>query len=288
MIRSFLLSATVLVALTLPVGAAGAETLADLRAELTRLAQSLQGLRSELVEGGQAALQTAGGPTALDRMNAMEAEIVRLTARTEELQNRIDQVVSDGTNRIGDLEFRICELEEGCDTANMPITGILGGAAAGGSAPSVPTGAGQPATATTQPAGSGGAAPELAISEQRDFDAASAALAAGDHQKAADGFAAFALAYPGSPLSGDAQFLRGEALAGLGDTSGAARAYLDAFSGAPDGPRAPASLLRLGAALGLLGQVQEACVTLGEVPRRFAATPEAAEAQAAMQNLGCQ
>ena len=77
-------------------------------------------------------------------------------------------------------------------------------------------------------------------------------------------------------------------MAGLGDTSGAARAYLDAFSGAPDGPMAPAALFRLGAALGLLGQVQEACVTLGEVPRRFPNAPEAAEATSTMQTLGCQ
>jgi len=284
MIRSFLASAAILVALALPARAADAETLADLRAELTTLAQSLQGLRSELVAGGQSALQEAGGPTALDRMNAMEAEIVRLTARTEELQNRIDRVVADGTNRIGDLEFRICELEQGCDPANAPITGILGGSGGGAALPPpVPATPPQPATGSAS-----SSVPELAVSEQRDFDAAKAALDGAQYQKAADAFSAFVATYPGSPLSGDAQFLRGEALAGLGDTSGAARAYLDAFSGAPDGPRAPAALLRLGAALGLLGQVQEACVTLGEVPRRFPATPEAGEAQATMQNLGCQ
>ena len=74
---------------------------------------------------------------------------------------------------------------------------------------------------------------------------------------------------------------------GSNDTGGAARAYLEAFSGAPDGPRAPVSLLRLGAALGLLGQTQEACVTLAEVGTRFPAAPEAAEAATAMQGLGC-
>src|SRR5690606_31391140 len=103
-----------------------------------------------------------------------------------------------------------------------------------------------------------------------------------------DKLAAFTQAYPGSPLTGEAQFLRGEALAKLGQTADAARAYLDAFSGAPNGPRAPAALMKLGAALGLLGQVQEACVTLGEVGVRFPAAPEAAEAASAMQSIGCQ
>ncbi len=284
MIRALVLSALLAAATAAPAGAQNAETLADLRSELTRLAQDLQSLRGELVAGGQSAMQAAGGTGALDRMNAMEAEIVRLTARTEELQNRIDRVVTDGTNRIGDLEFRICELEEGCDVANMPITGILGGSAGSGGGAAVPA----PIPAPEAPAPANGGAPELAISEQADFDRARAALDGGNYQAAADGFAAFANTYPGSPLTGDAHFQRGEALAGLGDTSGAARAYLDAFSGAPDGPRAPAALFRLGAALGLLGQVQEACVTLGEVPRRFPNAPEAAEALATMQSLGCQ
>lgn len=282
MIRALVLSALLAAATAAPAGAQNAETLADLRSELTRLAQDLQSLRGELVAGGQSAMQAAGGTGALDRMNAMEAEIVRLTARTEELQNRIDRVVSDGTNRIGDLEFRICELEEGCDVSNMPITGILGGS--GGGSAALPS----PAPAPEAPAPVNGGAPELAVSEQADFDRAKAALDGGNYQAAADGFADFANTYPGSPLTGDAHFLRGEALAGLDDTSGAARAYLDAFSGAPDGPRAPAALFRLGAALGLLGQVQEACVTLGEVPRRFPSAPEAAEAVTTMQTLGCQ
>ncbi|MCV2867962.1 tol-pal system protein YbgF [Defluviimonas sp. WL0002] len=282
MIRALVLS-TLLAAAALPAAAQDAETLAELRSELMRLAQDLQSLRSELVTGGQTAMQSAGGTSALDRMNAMEAEIVRLTARTEELQNRIDRVVTDGTNRIGDLEFRICELEEGCDVSNMPITGMLGGSAGAGA-----VAAPAPSTAPAASAAANGGTPELAISEKADFERAKAALDGGEYQAAADQFAAFSQTYPGSPLMGDAQFLRGEALAGLGDTSGAARAYLDAFSGAPDGPKAPAALLRLGAALGILGQVQEACVTLGEVPRRFPQSQEAAEAASTMQSLGCQ
>ncbi len=256
-----------------------AQTVADIRAELSALAGQLQALRSELVAGGEPAMQAAGGASALDRMNAMEAELSRLTSQAEALQNQVNRVVADGTNRIGDLEFRLCELEEGCDLANLPITQSLGGAPAGG--------AGVP-TLSTQPQGGTSGAPELAISEQADFDRAKGALDSGDFQGAADQFAAFTAAYPGGPLSGEAEYLRGEALQKLGDTSNAARAYLNAFSGAPDGPRAPASLLKLGAALGLLGQTQEACVTLGEVGVRFPTAPEAVEASTAMQALSCQ
>ena len=37
----------------------------------------------------------------------------RLTSKSEELENRINRIVSDGTTRIGDLEFRLVELEGG-------------------------------------------------------------------------------------------------------------------------------------------------------------------------------
>ena len=253
-----------------------AEIIAAIREELGALAGQIQALKSELVNGGAAAMQAAGGAGALDRMNAMEAELTRLTAATEAVQNRVNAVVADGTNRIGDLEFRLCELEEGCDTSALPITAQLGG---GATAPAVEVPA-----ATAE----GSAGPELAVSEQADFDRAKAALDAGDNQAAADQFAAFAQTYTGGPLTGEASFLRGEALSALGQTSQAARAYLDAFSGQPDGPRAPAALLRLGTSLGTLGQTQEACVTLTEVGARYAAAPEAAEAATAMQGLGCQ
>lgn len=253
-------------------------TIADMRAELSALAFEMRALRSELLAGGAPALQAAGGEGALARMDAIEAALTRLTARTEELGNRIDRIVADGTNRIGDLEFRLCELEEGCDIADLPITASLGG----GETP-------RPAPAPAPvPAPGGAAVPQLALSERADFDAAKAALDAGNAQEAADRFARFTETYTGGPLTADAQFLRGEALAELGETASAARAYLDAFSGAPDGPRAAESLLRLGQTLGELGQVQEACVTLSEVGLRFAQSPAAAEAAGSMQALGCQ
>ena len=286
MIRSFARTLTLAVALAAAGGTYAqdkAASLAEIRGELESLAAQIQSLKSELVNGGPAAMQAAGGASALDRMNALEAELARLTSQTEKLQIRVEKVVADGTNRVGDLEFRLCELEKGCDTANLPITASLGGPAEGGAvAAPAPT---APAGGSTDPA-----APkvELAMNEQSDFDAAKAKMDAGDFAGASAAFGAFVQNYPGGPLTGDAQFFQAEALSKSGDTAGAARAYLGAFSGAPTGPRAPAALLRLGAALGLLGQTQDACVTLHEVPVRFPTAPEAAEAQSTMQKLGCQ
>ncbi len=263
-----------------------AQSLADIKSELTILMAEFNALKSELVISGAAATGAAGGD-ALQRLDAIEAELVRLTAKSEEIELKVNRVISDGTNRIGDLEFRLCEQTEGCDTAALPEIAVLGG---GGTAPAAdpvtvePT-AGDTGDAGTGDAGTGGA--ELAISEQADFDRAKEVLAQGDFQRAAELFATFAQSYPGSPLTQDAQFERGEALAQAGDIAGSARSYLEAFSGQPDGPLAPDALMKLGLALGALGQTNEACMTLTEVGSRFAGTAAATEAASAMPGLQC-
>lgn len=255
-----------------------AQTLADIRQELTVLYVEIQRLKGEL-NTTQGAGGVAGGGTMLDRVNALEAQLTRLTARTEELGHRIDQVVKDGTNRIGDLEFRLCELEEDCDIASLGDTPTLGG----GELPQVaaPTASAMPADPAAPGTG------QLAVAEQADFDAAMGAFEEGRTDEAANLFAAFVETYPGGPLTGEAHFLRGEALWEIGQVAEAARAYLASYSGSPDGPRAPDALLKLGVALGELGQVTEACVMLGEVANRFPAAEAVAEAAQARANLGC-
>ena len=260
------------------------QTLADIRAELGSLSAEFNGLKAELVQTGAAGGAQAGG-SALQRMDAMEAELSRLTARAEEIELRLNRVVSDGTNRIGDLEFRLCEVTPGCDIASVGTTPLLGGDTGGGAA--APAQAPN-AVVIEEPTGPVTGGVELAIGEQADFDRARAVLGQGDFRTAADLFATFTQSYPGSPLSQEAQFSRGEALVQLGETSNAARAYLEAFSANPDGQFAAESLLKLGEALGVLGQTPEACVTLAEVGTRYPGSLAATQAQVAMQGYQCQ
>jgi len=269
-----LIALAALCLMALPLAAQDrAQTLADLRAEVATLSAEVASLRQELVTTGAAQTGAAGG-SALERMDAMEAALAQLTAKTEALELRVGKVVADGTNRIGDIEFRLTELEGG-DVAALPPVPTLGGEGTLTLAP------------VTPPAAPDSGAPQLAVSEQADFDRAKGVLGQGDFRAAADLLATFAQSYPGSPLSGEAQYLRGEALTSLGDTADAARAYLESFSGTPNGPQAPQALLKLGVALGKLGQTPEACVTLTEVGVRFTGSPAATEAQAAMQGLAC-
>jgi len=248
------------------------ETLADIRQDMAVLYTEIQRLKRELSTTGGA--QTpGGGGTALQRLDAIEAQVQRLTARSEELEFRVDRVVRDGTNRIGDLEFRLCELEANCDLSALGTTSTLGGGAA---APD-PQPAPQPAQPTV----------EMAVGEQADFDRALAQLEGGNSQAAADAFARFVEVYPVGTLTTDAHYFRGEALKSLGQTASAARSFLEAFSGAPKGPRAADSLFNLGVALNQLGQKREACVTLGEVSTRFPGSLAAADAAQAVATMGC-
>lgn len=252
------------------------KTLADIRQELSVLFVEIQKMRRELsTTGGVNA--NLSGTNVLERVDAMEAELQRVIAANEALTNRVDRVVSDGTNRIGDLEFRLCELESGCDIGSLGETPTLGGGAL-------------PTAVTPQPVApvgdvTGGV--ELAVAERDDFDRAKATFDAGSFEAAAEQLQRFTETYQGGPLTGLAHLMRGEALQSLGLTSSAARAYLESYSGTPNGPTSPTALLKLGLALDGLGQNAEACITLAEVTLRYPDTEASIEAQAARASMGC-
>lgn len=272
MIRACLIASTLILAAPAAVAQDRDQTLADIRQELTVLFVEIQRLKRELSTTGSPPVPLAG-TSALERIDAIESELQRLTASTERLLNRVDRIVADGTNRIGDLEFRLVELEGG-DISQLGETTTLGGDAD------------LPAVATPQPTTPPGGA-QMAVGEQTDFDTAKASLDAGDYALAAAQFSTFTQTYIGGPLTGEAHFWRGEALTAMGDNEAAARAYLDSFSGDPDGVMAPDALLRLGLSLQQLGQVNESCLMLGEVTTRFPTSAASLDAQAARANLGC-
>jgi tol-pal system protein YbgF len=278
MLRRAGLIAAFALALAAPaVGQDRDQTLADIRQELSVLFVEIQRLRAELNTTGGADGSGASG-SVLSRVDGIEAELRRLTALTEALDLRINSVVRDGTNRIGDLEFRLCELEPSCDIASLGETPSLGGVDVSSGAPSAP----QPPSGGPDTSGM-----SLAVAEQDDFDRARAAYDAGEYAQAAELFAAFTETYPGGPLSAEAHFMRGQSEAQQSAWSRAARAYLDSFTASPNGSRAAEALLNLGASLARLDQIDEACVTLAEVGIRFPGSVPATDAEIARQNIGC-
>ena len=106
--------------------AAQPQTLADIKAELTVLNGQIEQLRNELVRSGAAGGLPADPATALTRLDQLEAELRRLTDRVDVLTNDVDRIVEDASNRVGDIEFRLTELEGG-DTSVQAEPEPLGG-----------------------------------------------------------------------------------------------------------------------------------------------------------------
>ncbi len=249
------------------------ETLADIRQQLTVLYVDIQSLKRELSTTGAPGGVVAGAST-IERVDAIERQLQVLTGRTEQLQFRVEKIVEDGTNRIGDLEFRLVELEGG-DLSALGETSTLGG--------NIPAAPAQETSTPIAPVDT----TELAVGESADFNRAKTALENGEFGAASEQFASFVEIYPGSPLEPEAHLRRGQALEGQSETTRAARAYLESYSGAPQGPYASEALFHLGRALGALGQVNEACVTLNEVGVRYPLSTQVAAARDEMALLQC-
>lgn len=264
----------------LPAAAQDGPTLADLQADLRALSGDLQSLRGEMMASGQLGYAAAGGDSAIDRMNAMEAQIAALTGQAEQLQNRIRRIVADGTTRLGDMEFRLCEMDPNCDLSTLMNPPELGSTGGSGAMPALPA----PAS------GSGGAAPRppaTTASEQADFDRAREVLGQGDFRRAAELLAAVAETHAGGPLTAQALYLRGVALDRAGDPDGAAGAWLESFAADPEGSGSADSLLGLARIIGEKGDPLAACLYLAEIPVRFGGSDAAAEAERRMTDLDC-
>jgi tol-pal system protein YbgF len=274
------LAACLILACALPAAAQeDSETLADIRQQLGVLNVEMQALTRELSTTGAAALGIEGSSFP-ERVTAMERQLQELTARAEQLTFRVENVARDGSARIEDLRFQLCELTPDCDLGSLPQPGPLGGSVEPPATAS-PAQSPQPTQRPEAPSA------ELATGEQGVFDEARGLLDQGRNADAAAAFDRFVTAYPTGPLTAEAQFLRAEALSRDGQAAPAARAYLESFSGSPEGPRAAESLLGLGRSLGTLGQRDEACLTLEEVTVRFPDGPSAAAARSERAGLGC-
>ena len=85
-----------------------AQSLADIRQDLNILYVEIQRLKGELSTTQGPSVSVAAG-SVLERVQNIETELQRLAALSEELQFRVERVVQDGTNRVGDLEVRLVE-----------------------------------------------------------------------------------------------------------------------------------------------------------------------------------
>jgi tol-pal system protein YbgF len=232
----------------------GAGSADDLRYRLSVIDAELVDIRARLGDA-PAATRGGGGTTGADpglmlRLDRMQAEIRQLTGKIEQMAFGQRSVAEDAARRFGDIEFRLTELEGGDVSVLAPVLPLGGGAG--------------PVVA---------AGPEVSISERGDLDRAIEDIQKGRFDQGEDRLRGFITTYPGSPLAGEALYWLGESQFVRGAFQNAALSYLNGFNTDPASASAPKNLYRLGVTLGRLGQLNEACLTLREVRKKFPAGP---------------
>ncbi|MEO0621315.1 MAG: tetratricopeptide repeat protein [Pseudomonadota bacterium] len=240
------------------------ETVEDLRYRLGILDAELADIRARIqalgggAGGGGASVGSAISGDAVVRLDRLEVELRRLTGALEELQFQQRQMAEDAGRRLGDIEFRLTELEGG-DVSALGAPQPLGGATSGQSFTATPT---TPAP-TTPSVPSSAQDTDLALAvadiQQGRFDQGEGRL----QQILSDA--------PNASRAAEAQFWLGRSNFVRGSFAEAARRHLAGYNAERQGAMASRNLLQLGVSLGRLGQLSEACLTLREVRSQFPA-----------------
>ncbi len=221
------------------------------------------------------------------RLSALEGQIRDLTGRIEETLNRVTQVQQRLEKLVGDVDFRLGELEKGktpapADAAAAPASAapttpgapvVRPGEArlqlVPGGPPTAPQAAqagGAPAAASnvTLPAGPPETQYEFAYGLYQQ-----AVQDRGDFGRAETALRSFVSANGTHRLAGDAQYWLGETFYARRDWTNASAAFAEQFRRFPQNAKAPDSLLRLGQSLGQLNRKPDACGTLAELDKRY-------------------
>lgn len=250
------------------------------------------------------------------RLDQIEQSMRDLTGQIERMQFEVRQVNQRLDNFAADTDFRLRDLEgtgggarpqaqaqsnaeprltppsatppaatppdgerplSAAQAATVGTLGTLsGGAAAAADRQSEPR---QPAARGALPQGSADEAYSYAMSflRQGDYGAAEAA------------FSQFLEAHGDTSLAGNAQYWLGETYYVREQYQDAARAFLTGYQTYASSPKAPDSLLKLGITLMALGQTQDGCITLSEVPRTFPNAPQSVKLRAEQERAraGC-
>lgn len=257
------------------------------------------------------------------RLDQIEASLRDMTGQVERLQFELRQANQKLDNFAADTDYRLRELEgtgggerptasqgqpgslasaqaagasaqaAGASaqvTGERPLSeaqqatiGTLGSMSAGVAQPSAPvlTPPRQIASAATTGLPEGG--PDAAYSYAMSF------LRQGDYGAAEVAFSQFLESYGDTSLAGNAQYWLGETYYVREQYQDAARAFLVGYQTYASSPKAPDSLLKLGITLAALGQTQDACLTLSEVPRTFPGAPQSVKLRAEQERdrAGC-
>jgi tol-pal system protein YbgF len=240
-----------------------------------------------------------------DQVRTITGEIEELTYNLDQMKRRLDTLASDIDQRLGALEHPA--------TAGNPSPPQAQGAVPPGPrslAGSPPKGAGaNPADAPSQSGVLGqlpaAGAAETAAAPATAGDAAAGTLPNGTPQEqynyafgllrqanypaAEQALRSFIQRYPSDALAGNAQYWLGETYFVRKDYTNAAAVFAEGYQKYPKGGKAADNLLKLGMALGQLGQKPDACRAFARLDRDFPTAPATIKDRAGdeKKRLGC-
>jgi len=282
--------------------------------------------RGEVPPPGEAAAETREGPSSTlladheSRLGRLEEEIRNLTGMVEEAQHSVRQVSDRLDKLVADIDYRLRTIEE--NLANDQAAGA--GAAAQSPPPAAEGSAARPAPGEDDLAAEGGGdgerptgvlgtipfdadvtsgageaaedAPESEVAAlpggagpQEKYDHAFSLMQRADYAGAQAAFDAFLQEHPDHQLASNAHYWLGETHYVRSEFEQAAIAFMEGYRAAPEGNKAPDSLLKLGLTLDKMGDKADACATLDKLLGDFPAAPATVRGRAEQEqrNLGC-
>lgn len=279
---------------------------------LDRLERDMNLLQRQVYRSASpGAAPTAPGPDAQSsvnnevRISQLEDQVRTVTGQIEELTNSLDQMKHRLETLASDIDQRLAALEHpgsgqpaqaqgqppqpapralagsppkaaGANPAEAPSqSGVLGQLPAAGA----PQTAAAPATAGDLPNGT----------PQEQYNYAFGLLRQANYPAAEQALRAFIQRYPNDALAGNAQYWLGETYFVRKDYNNAAAVFAEGYEKYPKGGKAADNLLKLGLALGQLGQKANACRAFARLDRDFPTAPATIKDRAGdeKKRLGC-
>lgn len=266
----------------MPLPAAAQSDLQPLFERLQRLERDIQTLNVQIARGAMAPVGRAGAPSGppLDlasaagintRLSALDEEIRSMTGTFEGFNHQIQQLTQRLDKALGDLEYRLGALEKG---GGIPLASAAPGP---GPVEAVPPQGARLGTLGADPkaaaAPAGDVLPPGSAKDQYNY--AFGLLRQANYDRAELAFAEFLKTHPDDGLAGNARYWLGETYYVRGNYLKAAEVFADNYKLDPQGAKAPDTLLKLGMALAQLDKGTQACVTFGELRKKFPKAPTA-------------
>ena len=242
-----------MVFLSLTPSVVAEEPLESLRLELSIIGSQIEDLRSSLLSPEVRSLRPGDAGIVLLRLDALEAKLRAAVGRVEALEFHLEILSKDARHRISEFRSKLVELEG----KNSRIDGTKG----------------DKTNLEIMDSNEAGQALEQNLRDSSDetlaFDKALLSFNSNDFRSALSYLESFIESYPESMNLAEAFYLLGKTNAELADHKSAATTFLESFSRSPNSEYAWKSLLGLAISLGDLGQMEQGCLTLGELNSRF-------------------